>query len=49
MVRGKKRIGYELAVKLVVWGQGSKAGSEATFEIEELCDDGGDPNCRLTT
>jgi hypothetical protein len=47
MVRGKKRIGYELALKLVLWGQGARAGTEATFEIEELCDDGSDPNCGI--
>jgi len=47
--RGKKRIGYELEVKLKLKGVpgGRWDGIECSIDIEELCDDGSDPQTRL--
>lgn len=42
MVRGKKRIGYELELKVSFTGVGGKSGNEFAFEVKELCDDGSD-------
>lgn len=45
MVRGKKRIGYELEVKVTLTGvKGSRwEGIECSYEITDFCDDGSDP------
>ncbi len=42
MVRGKKRLGYELDVKIKFDGQKKWAGLYCAIEIKELCDDGSD-------
>ena len=47
MVRGKKRIGYELELKVKFEGTGRFEGSECAMKLKELCDDGSDPECRL--
>ena len=49
MSRGKKRMGYELELKLKLKGlPGSKwDGLECAIELEELCDDGGAPESKL--
>ena len=49
MSRGKKRMGYELELKLKLKGlPGSKwEGLECAIELEELCDDGSDPESKL--
>lgn len=43
MVRGKKRIGYELKLKLKFEGIKKMKGVEAEFKFKEICDDGSDP------
>ncbi len=47
MVRGKKRIGYELEVKVNFEGQGPKKGNDFSFRLQELCDDGSDPSAEF--
>lgn len=42
MVRGKKRIGYELDLKIKFEGQERWDGLKCAIEIKELCDDGSD-------
>ena len=45
--RGKKRMGYELEMKLKFKGQGRWEGLECAIEFTELCDDGDDPQSKL--
>ena len=45
--RGKKRIGYELEVKLKFEGKGRWEGLECSVELSDLCDDGSDPEDKL--
>ena len=40
MVRGKKRIGYELEFKLTLKGKGRWDGLEVAYQFNEFCDDG---------
>ena len=47
MVRGKKRIGYELELKIKFVGQGVYEGSECALKMKDFCDDGSDPECRI--
>lgn len=47
MSRGKKRMGYELEIKLKFKGQGKWEGIECAIEFKELCDDGSDPESKL--
>lgn len=47
MVRGKRRIGYELELKIKFVGQGVYEGSECALKMKEFCDDGSDPECRI--
>ena len=47
MVRGKKRIGYELELKIKFEGRGKYEGTECAIKLKDLCDDGSDPDCRL--
>ena len=47
MSRGKKRIGYELEIKINFEGSGKLKGTELSIEILELCDDGSDPEFKL--
>lgn len=45
--RGKRRIGYELAVKLKLEGLKNYDGYSYAVSLEELCDDGSDPEANL--
>lgn len=47
MSRGKRRIGYELDLKLKFQGQDKHEGLECTIQISELCDDGSEPEYKL--
>jgi len=47
MSRGKKRMGYELELKLKFKGQEKWEGLECAIELSELCDDGGDPESKM--
>ena len=47
MSRGKKRMGYELEMKLKFKGQDKWEGLECAIELSELCDDGSDPESKL--
>lgn len=47
MSRGKKRMGYELELKLKFEGQGKWEGLECAIEMSELCDDGSDPESKI--
>ena len=47
MIRGKKRIGYELEIKIKFVGQAFFEGCEVGLEMCEFCDDGSDPECRI--
>lgn len=38
--RGKKRMGYELEMKIKFRGTGKWEGLECAIEMTELCDDG---------
>jgi hypothetical protein len=40
LVRGKKRIGYELEFKLTLKGKGRWEGLEVAYQFNEFCDDG---------
>lgn len=40
MVRGKKRIGYELEFKLTLEGRGRWEGLQIAYDFKEFCDDG---------
>jgi hypothetical protein len=48
MVRGKRKIGYELEIKVKFDGQGKKEGSKITLGLKEICDDGSDPEGKIT-
>ena len=43
MVRGKKKFGYELELKVSLEGQEEYEGCKCTVKVKELCDDGSDP------
>ena len=45
--RGKRRIGYELEMKLKFLGQEKHEGLECAIQINELCDDGSEPETKL--
>ena len=45
--RGKKRLGYELELKIKFAGQNMYEGAECAVKLEELCDDGSDPETKL--
>jgi hypothetical protein len=45
--RGKKRMGYELQLKIKFEGCGKWEGIECATELKELCDDGSDPEFML--
>lgn len=45
--RGKKRIGYELDLKVKFEGSGKWEGLECTIGLKELCDDGSDPESKV--
>ena len=48
MSRGKKRMGYELDIKINFTGYRKKfKGSEVEIKLIELCDDGGEPEVEL--
>lgn len=47
MSRGKKRMGYELEMKIKLKGKGRWEGLECAVEFTELCDDGDDPESKL--
>ena len=47
MSRGKKRIGYDLEIKVKFSGQGPKAGYECAMKLAEFCDDGSQPESKL--
>jgi len=47
MSRGKKRIGYELELKISLKGLGKWKGLECAVELTELCDDGSDPESKI--
>ncbi len=47
MVRGKKRIGYELEMKVRFKGGEKFNGIEASIELSDFCDDGSDPDFKL--
>ena len=47
MSRGKKRMGYELELKINFKGIGKWTGLTCEIELSDLCDDGGDPEHRL--
>ena len=47
MVRGKRRIGYELELKIKFVGQGAYEGNECAIKLKEFCDDGSDPECKF--
>lgn len=47
MSRGKKRMGYELDIKIKFKGQEKYEGVECDIELKELCDDGSDPEYRI--
>ncbi len=47
MSRGKKRMGYELELKVKLAGRGRWEGLEASVELTELCDDGSDPEHKI--
>jgi hypothetical protein len=49
MSRGKKRMGYELELKVKLKGLlGTRwEGLECSVELEELCDDGSAPESKL--
>ena len=47
MSRGKKRMGYELEMKIKFKGKGRWEGLECAVEFTELCDDGDDPESKL--
>ena len=43
MSRGKKRIGYELELKVKFAGLDRWKGLDCAIELTDLCDDGSDP------
>lgn len=43
MVRGKKRIGYEIKIKLRFEGVNKMKGVEVEFKFKDICDDGSEP------
>lgn len=45
--RGKKRLGYELELKIKFVGQDAYEGSECAIKLTELCDDGSDPESKV--
>ena len=47
MVRGKKKLGYELKIKVRCEGSETHDNDEISIEIEDLCDDGSDPEFTL--
>ena len=47
MVRGKRRIGYELELKVKFEGIGQYEGTECALKMKEFCDDGSDPECKI--
>ena len=47
MSRGKKRMGYELELKVKFQGRGRWEGLEAAIELTELCDDGSEPEHKV--
>ena len=47
MSRGKKRLGFELELKLKFAGKGKWQGLECAVDLKELCDDGSDPDQSL--
>ena len=47
--RGKKRIGYELEMTIVCETVPEAGpGYDCTFSIKDLCDDGSEPECKVT-
>jgi len=46
LVRGKKRIGYELEFKLTLEGRGRWEGLQIAYDFKEFCDDGSE-ECQL--
>jgi len=47
MVRGKKRIGFELEIKFKFKGAKHWEGIEGAIEYEEVCDDGSEGDMKL--
>ena len=47
MSRGKKRMGFELELKIAFVGRGRWAGLECAIELTDFCDDGSDPEHKL--
>jgi hypothetical protein len=47
MSRGKKRIGYELEIKLKFTGTGKYEGLDCSVSFSDFCDDGSDPEQKL--
>ncbi len=49
MVRGKKRIGYELEFKISLEGVtgGKWDGLKCSFDFSDFCDDGSEPDYKL--
>ena len=47
MVRGKKRMGFELEIKFKFKGSKQWEGIEGTIEYEEVCDDGSEGDMKL--
>ncbi|CDW91631.1 uncharacterized protein loc101207721 [Stylonychia lemnae] len=45
--RGKRRIGYELEIKIKFRGLGKQEGLECAVKFTEFCDDGSDPEAQL--
>ena len=47
MSRGKKRMGYELEMKIKFEGLAKWQGIQCAIDFKELCDDGSDPEYNL--
>lgn len=47
MVRGKKRMGFELEIKIKFKGAGQWDGIEGAIEYNEVCDDGSEGDQKL--
>ena len=45
--RGKRKIGYELDLKVKFEGIGELAENEVSFSFSNLCDDGSDPDFKV--
>lgn len=47
MVRGKKRMGYELEIKIKFKGAGAWEGIQGMLEYTEVCDDGSEGDTKM--